>query len=81
MKYLMIMLTALMVGCAGSAVREAPENLSFVKVSQGKAKGMVSLVTGRAEYCMVELFNIEGVVIDAVTYDNGNCSVSWHREL
>ena len=65
--------------CAGKAVFQNPDELSFVKVSQGKARGFYSWVTGDAKYCMVEFFNIEGITISAASYKDGSCTVTWHR--
>lgn len=74
---LIILLLVLGTGCAARAVHEVPESLGFIKVSQGTGRGITSVFTGNAKYCMVELFNVEGLRVESVSYNNGDCIVNW----
>ena len=73
MKYCLIALIALLAGCTF-----LKEDSSYVKISEGSAQGLVEFVTGKARYCMVSSNNMEGVIIDKVTYVDGVCTVTWH---
>lgn len=75
-----VLISLLCLGCAAKAVNEYPQGLGFVKVSQGTGKGIYSIFTGSASYCMVEFFNQSGIVIDEVIYTDGTCSVVYHTD-
>ena len=72
-----VLILILVQGCAWNASRNQPEKTSFVKASQGKAKGVYSWFTGSGNYCMLEIHNAAGIAVDRVAYVNGVCKIWW----
>jgi len=62
-------------GCAGTAVYKAPEELTFIKASEGGVGGFYGLFRGDAAYCMAELHRIDQATVVAMELKGNECYV------
>ena len=67
----------LLTGCNAIAGWKNFEETSYVKISEGEAGGLVKMVQGSAQYCMVSLHKIDDYTAIDASYDDGVCKITF----
>lgn len=81
MKWLAIIISALLVGCGTTASTEFPERTSYIMVSKGEASLVYKALVGGVDYCKATQHNLEGVeFVGSIEYDGETCTVLLEAE-